>query len=210
MGLMENTAIIFTTDHGYYFGEHGGLYGKMVFSRDPEPGKEMLGVWARAPYYEEVTDVPLIIYVPKVKPATYKGLTSAVDLMPTVLEIMEQEIPSRVEGQSLLSMVKDPTLPSREHVFSSSAFVNPGDTDLSVDHVKRWADKASMATVTTDEWSLLYDVEPGGSELYNLKSDPKQEKNVISQHPDVARELHQLFVKYMRETTLRNDYWSHA
>ncbi|MGD9043189.1 MAG: sulfatase, partial [Desulfobacterales bacterium] len=30
MGLMENTAIIFTSDHGFYFGEHGGLFGKMV------------------------------------------------------------------------------------------------------------------------------------------------------------------------------------
>lgn len=43
---------------------------------------------------------------------------------------------------------------------------------------------------------------PGGSELYNLKSDPKQDKNVISQHPDIARELHQLFVKFMRETNV--------
>jgi arylsulfatase A-like enzyme len=202
MGLMENTAIIFATDHGYYFGEHGGLYGKMVFSKDPAPGKEMIGVWARSPYYEEVIALPLLIYVPNIPTATYNGLTSAIDIMPTVLDIMGQEIPSRVEGRSLLPMMKDQSLAGREHVFSSSAFVNPGDTDLSVDHVRRWAEKASMATVTTDEWSLLYDVEPGGSELYNLSSDPKQEKNVISQHTDVARELHQLFVKFMRDTKL--------
>ena len=31
MGLMENTVIIFTSDHGFYFGEHGGLFGKMVY-----------------------------------------------------------------------------------------------------------------------------------------------------------------------------------
>ncbi len=202
MGLMENTAIIFTTDHGYYFGEHGGLYGKMVFSKDPAPGKESIGVWARSPYYEEVTSLPLLIYVPNIPPATYDGLTSAIDLMPTVLDIMGQEIPSRIEGRSLLPMMKDPRLAGREYVFSSSAFVNPGDTDLSVDHVSRWAEKASMATVTTEEWSLLYDVEPGGSELYNLSSDPKQEKNVISRHPDVAHELHRLFVKFMRDTNL--------
>ena len=59
-----------------------------------------------------------------------------------------------------------------------------------------------MATVTTEDWTLLYDTEPGGSELYNLKSDPKQEKNVISRHPDIARELHQLFVKHMRDTNV--------
>ena len=60
-----------------------------------------------------------------------------------------------------------------------------------------------MATVTTEDWTLLYDTEPGGSELYDLKSDPKQEKNVISQHTDVARELHQLFIKHLRDTNLR-------
>ena len=34
MGLMENTAIIFTSDHGFYFGEHGGLFGKMTRAKD--------------------------------------------------------------------------------------------------------------------------------------------------------------------------------
>ena len=33
MGLMEKTAIIFTSDHGFYFGEHGGLFGKMTFDK---------------------------------------------------------------------------------------------------------------------------------------------------------------------------------
>jgi arylsulfatase A-like enzyme len=199
MGLMENTAIIFTSDHGYYFGEHGGLYGKMVFSSNPE---ESVGIWGRSPYYEEVTRIPLFIYIPGIAPGSYGGLTSAIDLMPTVLDVMGQEIPSSVEGRSLLPMIKDPGIPGYEHVFSSSSFVNVGDTDSSVDGVRRRAEHASMATVTTEEWTLLYDIEPGGSELYNLKSDPEQEKNVINQHPDIARELHQLFVKHMRDTNV--------
>ena len=36
MGLMENTAIIFTSDHGFYFGEHGGLFGKMTLARQAD------------------------------------------------------------------------------------------------------------------------------------------------------------------------------
>jgi len=158
------------------------------------------GAWARSPLYEEIVAIPLAIYVPGVPPATYSGLTSAVDLMPTVLELMGQKIPSRVEGKSLLPMIKDPTLPGREHVFSACPFINAGDTDQLVDHILRKCVTPSMATVTTDEWSLLYDVEPGGSELYNLSSDPKQGKNVIAWHPDIARELHQLLVKFMKET----------
>jgi arylsulfatase A-like enzyme len=200
MGLMDNTAIIFTTDHGYNFNEHGGLYGKMVFAQDPEQKQGRVGAWARSPLYNEVTLIPLIIYVPGVKPATYNGLTSAVDLMPTVLDIMGQEIPSHVEGRSLLPALKDPSLAGRDYVIGSLPFINAGDTDLSVDHIRRRGLTTSMSTVITKEWSFLYDPEPGGSELYNLLIDPGEETNVISQHPDLAREYHQLFVNFMRET----------
>ena len=118
------------------------------------------------------------------------------------MDVMGQEIPSNVEGKSLVPMMKDPRVPGYEHVFSSSSFVNVGDTDNSVDSTMRRAANASMATVTTKDWTLLYDIEPGGSELYNLKSDPKQEKNVISQNTDVARELHKLFADYLRGSEL--------
>ena len=214
MGLMDNTAIIFTTDHGFYFGEHG-IFGKMIFDRDPEdtspprtPGTPPAepprypGAWARSPLYEEVTAIPLTIYVPGVTPGTYSGLTSAVDLMPTVLDLFGQEIPSYVEGKSLLPATKNPSQTGREHVFTACPFINAGDTDQLVDHILRKCVVPSMVTITTDEWAMLYDCEPGGSELYNLKSDPDQEKNVISQHPDVARDLHKLLVKFMQDTNV--------
>lgn len=201
MGLMENTAIIFTTDHGYNFNEHGGLYGKMVFATDPAHSQGK-GAWARSPLYNEVTTIPLMIYVPGIKPGICKSLTSAVDLMPTVLELMGQGIPSRVEGKSLVPMLNNPLLPGHEYVISSLPFINAGDTDLSVDHVRRQGLTTSMSTISTKEWSLLYDPEPGGSELYNLESDPGQQNNIISQRPEIARELHQIFVKFMLETNV--------
>jgi arylsulfatase A-like enzyme len=202
LGLLENTVIILTSDHGYYFGEHG-LFGKMVFAKDTDPGQtvnENIGIWSRSPYYEEVTKIPLLVYVPSISPGTYNGMTSAIDMMPTVLDILGKETPSDVEGRSLLPMMKDPSIPGYDHVFTSSSYVNAGDTDNSVDGVTRLAEKASMATVTTEEWTLLYDIEPGGSELYNIKSDPGQKKNVINKYADVARELHNLYVRHMRKT----------
>jgi arylsulfatase A-like enzyme len=202
LGLMDKTVIIFTSDHGYYFGEHGGLYGKMVFSMNPQ---ERIGTWGRSPYYEEVTRIPLLIYMPGIPAGSYRGLTSAIDLMPTVMDVMGQEIPSNVEGRSLVPTMKNPSLPGYEHVFSSSSFVNAGGTDNSVDSVMRYTEHDSMATVTTEDWTLLYDTAPGGSELYNLKSDPKQEKNVITIHQDVARELHRLLVKHLKDTHLARE-----
>ena len=61
---------------------------------------------------------------------------------------------------------------------------------------------ASRTTITTNEWSLMYSPEPGESRLYHLPSDPKQEKNIINQHPEAARELHQLLVKFMQNYNL--------
>jgi arylsulfatase A-like enzyme len=201
MGLMENTAIIFTTDHGYYFGEHGGLFGKMVFARDAA-GKRIMGIWSYSPYYEEVSALPLLIYVPNTKPGTYSGLTSAVDLMPTILDLFGCEIPSVVEGRSLVSAVRDPTLKGREYVVSAHPFTNAGDMVKSVDDIGRKGEMASTASVTTNEWSLLYVVEPGLSELHHLTSDPKQEKNIITERPDVARDLHQTLIDFMKKTKL--------
>ncbi len=202
LGLMENTIIIFTSDHGYYFGEHGGLYGKMVFSMG---SREEIGRWGRSPYYEEVTRIPLLIYVPGVPAGSYGGITQAIDLMPTVMDVMGQEIPGNVEGKSLLPKMKDPSLPGYEYIYSSSSFVNEGGTDNSVDSVMRYTAHDSMATITTDDWTLIYDTEAGGSELYNLKSDPKQENNVIAGHEDIARNLHGLFVDYLKKASLAQD-----
>jgi arylsulfatase A-like enzyme len=196
LGLMDNTMIIFTSDHGYYFGEHGGLYGKMVFSMTSSP--EEFGRWGRSPYYEEVTRIPLFIYIPGISARSYSGITQAIDLMPTVMDFMGQEMLPDVEGRSLISRMKDRNLPGYDYIFSSSSFVNKGGTDNSVDSGLRYTEHDSMATVTTEDWTLLYDTEPGGSELYNLKSDPKQEKNIIAGHEDIARDLHGLFADYLK------------
>jgi len=209
MGLMENTAIIFTTDHGFYFGEHGGMIGKSVLATDPNLSEKeagdwgsSAGVWSRSPLYQELLANPLLIYVPGTPPATYSGLSSAVDLMPTVLDIMGVDIPSVVEGKSLLPAVKDQALPGREYVIGALPFVNAGETVRSVDDVERRSEWASGATITTDEWALIYDVEPGFSELYNIKTDPRQEKNMINERPEIAGEIHSLFTAFMKDTKI--------
>ena len=203
IGLMEKTAIIFTSDHGFYFGEHCGLFGKLTRAR-PSVTPYWLDTnraWTRSPLWEEIVACPLLIYVPRVRPGVYPGLTSAIDLMPTVLDIMGQEIPTQVEGQSLLPMMKDTSVKGREFVISTHPFSNPAQIIHSVDGQERET-VGSDTTITTDEWSLLYSPEPGQSWLYHLPSDPKQENNVITEHPEVAQELHQQLVKFLRETNV--------
>jgi len=122
--------------------------------------------------------------------------------MPTVLDILDQDIPDVVEGESLLPGMKDTSLAGREFVISTQPFSKPGQITRQVDGRERKMTVGSSTTITTDQWSLLYSTEPGESWLYHLPSDPKQEKNVAAEHPEVAKELHQHLVSFMQEYNL--------
>jgi arylsulfatase A-like enzyme len=158
--------------------------------------------WGPNPLYQENILLPLLIHVPGIPARVCGQLASAVDVMPTVLDILGHDIPPFVEGISLLPKMRDTSLPGREFVVSGEPFTNPGDPVRYVDNVLRRRAGLSMITVTTEEWSLLYSPDSEGSELYNLKSDPRQQQNVISHRPEVAKELHQYLVKFMRDTNV--------
>jgi arylsulfatase A-like enzyme len=207
--VMENTAIIFTSDHGFYFGEHGGLFGKMVYEIGSDGKYPTLddwdkqlegGIWAYSPLYEEIINIPLLIFIPGISAGVYGQLTSAVDVMPTVLEILECNIRDFVEGQSLLPKIDDATTSGREFTISSIPFANPGDPVRSVDNFLRMLKAPTVTTITSGNYSLLYSPEEGQSKLYDLSLDPGQQKDIISDQPDLGKELHQYLVKFMRDT----------
>ena len=204
MGLMDKTAIIFTSDHGFYFGEHGGLFGKMTFGERPNGELYTHGdegaLWAHSPLYEELVRIPLLIHVPGVEPGVSRGLTSVVDVMPTVLDVLGQDIPASVEGRSLLPKIQNTSLSGRDFVVSTIPFANPGDPVGSVDNIRRQLGASPVTTVTAGRWSLLYSMDQGMSELYDLASDTRQQKNLIHDRLEVAKELHQYLVQFMRDT----------
>ena len=204
MGLSGKTVVIFTTDHGFYFGEHDGLFGKMSSDKYPdgtlraydEPGSQ----WSYSPLFEEIVHLPLLISVPGVSPGSYRGLSSAVDIMPTVLDLLGMDVPDFVQGRSLAPALRDPSHAGRDYVVSSLPFANPGDPVHSVDNLLRTLTEPPVTTITSSSWSLLYSPREGVSQLYHLNDDPTQADNVIEKHMDLARELHQMLVAFMRET----------
>ena len=204
MGLMDKTAIIFTSDHGFYFGEHGGKFGKMSFDKREGGGLYRFGDsdarWAHSPLYEELVRIPLVVYVPGVEPSVYDGMTSVVDVMPTVLDIAGVSSPGNVHGASLLPRMRDSSAAGREFTVSTIPFANPGDEVRSVDSIRRNLVNSQVTTITAGDWSLLYSMDEGMSELYNLANDPAQENNIISGNLGVAKEIHRYLLKFMRET----------
>ena len=203
MGLADKTVVIFTTDHGFYFGEHGGLFGKMSSDKYPDgtlrPYDEPGSQWSYSPLFEEIVHLPLVIRSPGITPGAYGGLSSAVDVMPTVLDLLGLDIPAFVQCRSLAPALRDNSFLGREYVVSSLPFANPGDPVLSVDNFLRDLKDPPVTTVTSGEWSLLYSPAPGVSQLYNLNTDPQQLDNVIARHTDVAGDIHRLLVEFMRE-----------
>ena len=85
MGLLDNTAIILASDHGFYLGEHNWM-GKTSIQK---------GLHRFVPLYEEVAHVPQIVYLPGAKPGRSNALVQPVDIAPTVLDIMGMPTPGR-------------------------------------------------------------------------------------------------------------------
>tara|TARA_Y100000590_G_scaffold466775_1_gene643299 strand:- start:2930 stop:4324 length:1395 start_codon:yes stop_codon:yes gene_type:complete len=206
MGLLEDTVVIFTSDHGFYFGEHGGTFGKMVFDKladgtVPQHGAEGV-TWGHSPLYNELINIPLVISVPGIPAGSYQGLTSAIDVMPTVLDILGHEIPQSVEGVSLLPGMRESSLPGRDFVISTLPFANPGEPVRHVDDLRRDLRASPVTTVTANDWSLLYSMDGGMSELFDLKSDPGQNTNIINRQMGVAKDLHKCMLQFMRDTNV--------
>ena len=143
-----------------------------------------------------------MISIPGIPAGVYDQVTSAVDMMPTVLELLSCDIPEFVEGTSLLLKINDPAASGREFTVSSIPFANPGDPVRSVDNFLRMLKVPTVTTITSENYALLYSPEAGMSKLYDLNLDPGQQKNIISDQLHVGKELHQYLVKFMRDTHL--------
>jgi arylsulfatase A-like enzyme len=160
MGLMDKTIFVLTSDHGTEFHEH----------RRFDHGFSL---------YDELIHVPLIIKLPGQKAGKLiKDQVSSIDVMPTVLDLLDVSMPANAKGQmrgaSLVAGFKGQ--PVAKEVFF--------ETDYRLYTFKR-------GIQTTDGWKLIYTMENKGRELYNIKSDPGETKNLIDREPKRAYELEQ-------------------
>jgi len=210
LGLFDNTAIIFTTDHGFYHGEHN-LTGKSIILEEEH-------YHGLAPLYEEVSHIPLIVRLPNAKRGwRCDAFVQPPDLMPTILELTEAEDPETMQGKSFLPIIKREIGSIRDFTVTSPAIIYGPIAGQRI-------------TVTTDEWSLIYAgnleevrqpaitrivdgipreqhlVGEVKSELYNLKKDPEQKNNLIEECKDIARELHSKLLSFLKSINTKEDY----
>jgi iduronate 2-sulfatase len=98
LGLRDQTAIVFTSDHGYHLGEHT--------------------FWQKSNLHEEVTRVPLVVSMPGGRAGRSKSLVELVDLFPTLSAAAGLKSPGGLHGISLLPILSDPAARVKESALS--------------------------------------------------------------------------------------------
>lgn len=196
LGILDDTIILFTADHGFHLGEHG-LLGKTV---------SKAGIFRGSPLYEEVTRVPFLLYVPGVKPRRTSAIIQPPDVMPTLLDLLKLKVPDTVQGRSFVPVVQGKKRTGRKLAVTTVPLYEPGMTTRVVDDLERKVERYQPATITCPPWVLLYFREGEPVELYDVKNDPKQKKNVARQNPDAVAKLHKLYVNFLREIGTRDEF----
>jgi arylsulfatase A-like enzyme len=143
LGLMTNTMIVFTADHGTQTGEHGEIHKHEGALRAP------------------VTNVPLLIYLPgeNLGGRGVRGLVSHIDIAPTILDILGRPIPTRVTGESVKNSLWSGQVPKRE--FLVTGWGDHGSIRTpEFNYVGRWN--------PGDAYEQLYDLRQDPQELDNL------------------------------------------
>ncbi|MBT8044624.1 MAG: sulfatase-like hydrolase/transferase, partial [Verrucomicrobiae bacterium] len=170
LNLDQNTAVVFLSDHGYLWGEHG-LGGKWLL-------------------YEESIRTPIMIKLPgqetKKQGVKLDGLTLNIDIAPTILDIAGVPIPSEMDGESLYPALRGKDAPKRKDFFMEHVNVIKVNTPI----------PDSMG-VRTENWKYIryVNVEPEIEEMYHLKSDPLETHNLIND-PKYAQEKQRLRKRY--------------
>lgn len=151
---LNNTVIVFTSDNGYFYGEHG------------------LSVERRLAYEESIRMPLLVRYPPVIKAGTVRDeFALNIDLAPTLLELAGVSAPM-VDGRSLVPLMKGPGSDWRR------SFLIEYYSDKVIPRVRQMGYKA----VRTERWKYIHYLELDGmDELYDLTADPYEMKNIINQ-----------------------------
>ncbi|HEX4949578.1 MAG TPA: sulfatase [Blastocatellia bacterium] len=161
-GQLDNTILVFTSDNGFFYGEHG------------------LSVERRLAYEESIR-MPLLVRYPKtIRAGTVRDeFALNIDLAPTLLELTGVETPQTMQGRSLV-----PLLTGKRTAWRNSFLI-----EYYSDKVFPRMLQMGYKAVRNQRWKYIHYLELDGmDELYDLKTDPYEMKNLIQQ-PGAARLL---------------------
>jgi arylsulfatase A-like enzyme/HEAT repeat protein len=155
-GLLDRLVVVVHSDHGEEFGEHGGRTHLTTT-------------------YEEQVRVPLLLRVPGIDGGPAAAPAALIDVVPTLIELLDLPRDPGVHGRSLVPQLLDRNLGLDRLVFSQ------------VDHLVTTGDR--VRAVVRGPWKLILDLGSGSRELYDLSRDPREQENLAGSGRPVEEEL---------------------
>jgi N-acetylglucosamine-6-sulfatase len=172
---LDNTMIVFTSDHGYFYGEH------------------CLSVERRLAY-EEAIRIPLLIRLPPlIKPGTvFDQFVLSIDLAPTLLELGAARPAEKIHGRSFLPLLRGEKYEPRmsfliEH-FSDNVFPRMKNMGYQALRTNRWKYIHYRELPDSDE---LYDLHADPYELLNRIKDPAVSQTILEMQTELRRQFEQ-------------------
>jgi arylsulfatase A-like enzyme len=153
-GELENTIILFTSDHGDMMGDHH--------------------LWRKVYPYEPSTRVPMIIRWPEAlnlpaeRGQVFDNLVEMRDIMPTFLDAAGLDIPDSIDGESMLNIIRDPECQWREL--------------LELEHSSQYFSEQAYVALTGSRHKYIYYTQTGEQQLFDLVDDPEERHNITDQN----------------------------
>lgn len=202
LGLMSNTIIIFLSDHGDDLYDHY----RETDVVPPIPADQVDPHFNKVDHshslYDELIRVPLILYVPDLQPAEriVKNQVRLIDIMPTVLDILDTEHNDPIQGQSFLNLVQTGAREDDPPALSESTSFGPERKSIRKDGYKYvWIEKPDEP-----KFSELTLRNLSQYELFDLNSDPGEKNNIYSQNKALAEGYHDILQKTLEESRAIN------
>ncbi|MBR6845916.1 MAG: sulfatase [Bacteroidaceae bacterium] len=172
-GLYDNTLVVYTSDQGFYMGEHGWFDKRFM--------------------YEESLNTPLLMHLPKGygRHGEVQEMVQNIDYAPTFLEMAGARIPADIQGRSLVPLLKGGKTSGKwRDAIYYHYYEYPAEHS-----VKR------HYGVRTSRYKLIHfynDIDEW--ELYDLKEDPTEMHNVYNdrKYAGVRKQMHAILKKQQK------------
>ena len=177
LSLDKKTIVIFTSDHGTSIGE--------------KKGERFYGVYV----YDYTINVFSIIHIPGIKPETINFQCRNIDLFPTVAEfagISLEELSYKISGKSLWSFIEKRETSDRE------VFVETGGLYGFWPSPK----KHNVFCIRKNDKKLIFNDTPNTFEFYNLKTDPKEQKNIFDEESSDVKDFKKTLVEFLNNNNI--------
>ncbi len=180
-GLLDNTIVIYTSDHGEMIGHHG--------------------IWGKIVYYEPSVGVPLLMTGPGIQAGHHRvpHPVSLLDLFPTTCALAGLPVPEGLDGVDLHELLTEPETAKPPRDFAASASFAYG-VRINYNTTDENQPGAAMRLVRDQNWKYV-EIEKGSPLLFDLASDPPEKLNLA------ARPEHQERCLQMKQALFRNFSW---